>query len=71
METEPLTPLARHFRTEVYDEILTAFVFKERVDVDRIRAGVADTVYKHPRFRSCMVITLHPKNSCFSIRGNL
>ena len=58
LQAEPLSPLARHFRTVVYDDILTAFVFKERVDVDRLRAEVAETVCKHPRFRSCMVIIL-------------
>ena len=53
--TEPMTPTGLQFRQLVYDDIVSVFLFKERVKLEDIRASVKQTVCKHPRFHSNVV----------------
>ena len=53
--TEPMTPTGLQFRQLVYDDIVSVFLFKERVKLEDIRASVKKTVCKHPRFHSNVV----------------
>ena len=52
---EPMTPTGLQYRQLVYDDILSVFLFKERVKLEDIRASVKGSVCKHPRFHSSVV----------------
>ncbi|CAI5503091.1 unnamed protein product [Closterium sp. Naga37s-1] len=54
-DAEPLSPTARFFLSDdFYTTVLCALEFKDRMEIDELRAILSDTLLKHPRFHSRM-----------------